>query len=153
MWILFFQFCIWCHSLHYPGLIWCSLREMYEELSHCDSHIPKTLARTRHPRCSYLQWPRSFFYICPFYCRSITTSPINSFNSNLDDLDDVKNSICYDIDMEDGDAQLSTPAQRPDSNLSVLFSPRLGSYAKDGEHELPPAKPSRKYCQTQFGPI
>ena len=37
----------------------------------------------------------------------------------------------------DGDVQLSTLAQRPDSDLSVFFPSRSGSQEKGGEHQLP----------------
>ena len=50
------------------------------------------------------------------------------------------NNICHDTHMEDGDVQLSTLAQQPDSDLSVLFPPRSGLQAKDGEHKPPLAK-------------
>ena len=36
------------------------------------------------------------------------------------------NGICHGIHVEDGDAQLSSPAQQPDSDLSVLSPPRSG---------------------------
>jgi len=48
--------------------------------------------------------------------------------------------VYHDIHMEDGDFQLSTLPQRPDSDFSVLFSPRPGLQAKDEEHQPPLAK-------------
>ena len=45
--------------------------------------------------------------------------------------------------MEDGNVQLSTLAQQPDSDLSVFFPPRSGSQARDGEYLPPLAKQQR----------
>ena len=61
------------------------------------------------------------------------------------------NGICHGIHVEDGDAQLSSPAQQPDSDLSVLFPPcsglqRMGSIS----HLL---QSSRKYIQAQIRPL
>ena len=42
--------------------------------------------------------------------------------------------------MEDGDVQLSTLAQQPDSDFSVFLPPHSGLQAKDGEHQPPLAK-------------
>jgi len=50
------------------------------------------------------------------------------------------NGICHEIHMEDGDAQLSTPAQQYDSDLSVLLRPLQ---AKDGEPQPYPTKQQR----------
>ena len=50
--------------------------------------------------------------------------------------------------MEDGDVQLSTLAQQPDSDLSVFLPPRPGSQAKDGEHKPPLAKQQKVHSDT-----
>jgi len=50
--------------------------------------------------------------------------------------------------MEDGDVQLSTLAQQPDSDLSVFFPPRPGSQAKDGEHKPPLSKQQKVHSDT-----
>ena len=53
------------------------------------------------------------------------------------------NGIFHATHMEDGDVQLSTLAQRPDSDLSVFFPPRSGSQERDGEHQAPLSKQQR----------
>jgi len=45
--------------------------------------------------------------------------------------------------MEDGDAQLSTPAQQSDSDLSVSLRPRSEFQAKDEKPQPHPAKQQR----------
>jgi len=57
------------------------------------------------------------------------------------------NGIYHDTHI-DGDVQLSTLAQRPDSDLSVFFPPRSGSQGKDGEHQLPLSKQQRVLSDT-----
>ena len=49
------------------------------------------------------------------------------------------NGVYHDTHI-DGDVQLSTLAQRPDSDLSVFFPPRSGSQANVGQHQPPLAK-------------
>jgi len=51
--------------------------------------------------------------------------------------------VHHDIHMEDRDAQLSTPAQRSDSDLNVSSLPRSVFQVKDRKPQPPAAKQQR----------